>query len=442
MQVSGQNSQILKKSILYKDIMYQPLAEILRPTRIEDIIGQKHLVGNGMPIFQMANSVPQSMILWGPPGVGKTTIANILINKWQCESVKISAVFSGVKDIKYALEKAEQNRLNMFSKGPMVIFVDEIHRFNKAQQDAFLHHLEDGTIVLIGATTENPSFEINNALLSRLQVYVLKPISSEDLLDLVNLALDKFKTGIKITDDVKISIVDLADGDARKLLNIMEVIFNSRLNVIGLEQLKQIIPNSFRRFDKGGEQFYNQISALHKSVRGSDPDATLYWFSRMIDGGIDPLYLARRLLRMAWEDIGLADINAANIAINAIQTYERLGSPEGELALANCLIYLAVAPKSNSVELAYNNVREFVAKDISREVPPHLCNAPTKLMQDLGYAKEYKYAHNYPNHYVPNESYWPSDFVKQQFYVPTNQGLEAKIVERLRFLKDLDKKNM
>ena len=418
--------------------MYQPLAELLRPQTIAEIVGQGHLFGDGMPLSLIAQNKPQSIILWGPPGVGKTTIANVLIKTWDCEAIKLSAVFSGIKEIKEALDIASGNSRGLFAK-QVVLFIDEIHRFNKAQQDAFLHHLESGEIVIIGATTENPSFALNNALLSRMQVLVLKPLTSDDLAKLLDIALKKID--LDLIDGAREIIIELADGDARRLFNLLEMLSNCKVHKIDAAMLGKLIPNSFRRFDKSGEEFYNQISALHKAVRGSDPDAALYWFMRMLDGGADPLYIGRRVLRMAWEDIGLADINAANLVLSALQSYDRLGSPEGELALANAIVYLSVTPKSNSVEQAYNKVRECVGQDISREVPVHLRNAPTKLMADLGYAKEYKYTHDYPHHYVPNENYWPDAMPAQQFYEPTNQGLEAKIVERLRFLKDLDGKN-
>ena len=414
--------------------MYQPLAELLRPQVLSDVIGQQHLVGAGGPLSNLTK--PQSMILWGPPGVGKTTLANVLVKSWDCEVIKLSAVFSGIKEIKDAL--ATSTNTGLFSK-PVVLFVDEIHRFNKAQQDAFLHHLEDGSVTLIGATTENPSFELNNALLSRMFVYVLNSLSNDDLSNLLDKALNYTK--LKLLSDARELVLDLADGDARRLLNIVEVICSHKINNVDKEQILQILPNSWRRFDKSGEEFYNQISALHKSVRGSDPDASLYWFTRMVDGGADALYLGRRILRMAYEDIGLADINASNVVLNALSTYERLGSPEGELALASAVVYLAVTPKSNSMELAYNNARDFVKKDKSREVPIHLRNAPTKLMSELGYGKEYNYAHDFENHYVPNENYWPDDMQKIQFYQPTAEGLELRVAQRLKFLRELDRKS-
>lgn len=420
--------------------MYQPLAELLRPKTISEVIGQDHLIGDNKPLSLVANKKPQSLILWGPPGVGKTTIANILINTWDCDAIKLSAIFSGIKEIKEALERADRNANSLFEK-QTVLFVDEIHRFNKAQQDAFLHHLEDGKIILIGATTENPSFELNSALLSRTQIYVLNPLTPNSLAVILENSLKQISLSIKIVDEAKQLLLNLADGDVRRLLNILETIVNHQIEYVDCKILQQIVPDSLRRFDKGGEEFYNQISALHKSMRGSDPDAALYWFMRMLDSGADPLYLARRLVRFAWEDIGLADINAQTIALNALNTYERLGSPEGDLALASCVIYLAVTPKSNSTYVAYNNVRDYVKQDISREVPIHLRNAPTKFMAEIGYGKEYKYAHDYPNHYVPNENYWPNNMSKEQFYYATTQGLENRIVERLKFLKTLDKDN-
>ncbi|MDD3266511.1 MAG: replication-associated recombination protein A [Burkholderiales bacterium] len=417
----------------------QPLAELLRPNILSDVVGQKHLVGENSPLSQLlTNGKLQSMILWGPPGVGKTTLANIIIKNFDCHAIKLSAVFSGVKDIKDALEQAEQNAKGLFDK-PTVLFVDEIHRFNKSQQDAFLHHLENGTIILIGATTENPSFEINNALLSRVQVYVLENLSRDDLQALFTRALFKLDYTQEIVYAVQELIIDLADGDARRLLNIIELVISSVGDKeLTLEIVKKIIPKNLQRFDKGGEEFYNQISALHKSVRGSDPDAALYWFGRMLTSGADPLYIGRRLLRMAWEDVGLADINAATVVNNALQTYERLGSPEGELALAGSVIYLAVTNKSNSVELAYNHLRDYLNNAISAPVPIHLRNAPTKLMTDLGYGQEYKYAHDYPNHYVPNEQYFPDGMLEKSFYTPTEQGFEARVSERLKFLRKLD----
>ncbi|MBP7781510.1 MAG: replication-associated recombination protein A [Burkholderiales bacterium] len=416
----------------------QPLAELLRPKILAEVIGQKHLVAKHAPLANLlAAGKLQSMILWGPPGVGKTSLANILMTTLDCHAIKLSAVFSGVKDIKEALEHAEQNARSLFDK-PTVLFVDEIHRFNKAQQDAFLHHLEEGTIILIGATTENPSFEINNALLSRMQVYVLESLTRDDLQLLLNKALT-YLGKIELTPDAMELLIDLSDGDARRLLNLLELVGNSSgQSKIDSDLIKQIVPKNLQRFDKGGEEFYNQISALHKSVRGSNPDAALYWFGRMLTSGAEPLYIGRRLLRMAWEDIGFADTNAAVVVNTALQTYERLGSPEGELALAGAVIYLAVTNKSNSLELAYNQLREYMKNASSAPVPVHLRNAPTKLMTELGYGREYKYAHDYPNHYVTNEQYFPDGMLELKFYQPSDQGFEQRIQERMNYLRDLD----
>lgn len=418
----------------------QPLAELLRPQQLSEIIGQQHLIAPTAPIASLlSHGKLQSMILWGPPGVGKTTLANIIIKNFDCHAIKLSAVFSGVKEIKEALEQAEENATGLFNNKPTVLFVDEIHRFNKAQQDAFLHHLENGTIILIGATTENPSFEINNALLSRTQVYVLESLSHDDLSVLFDNAVYKLNKTNNFEIEAKNLILDLSDGDARRLLNILELVTASAdEQIIDANFIKQIVPKNLQRFDKGGEEFYNQISALHKSVRGSDQDAALYWFGRMLTSGAEPLYIGRRLLRMAWEDIGFADTNAVTVVNNALQTYERLGSPEGELALAGAVIYLAVTNKSNSIELAYNQLREYLKNTTSAPVPVHLRNAPTKLMTDLGYGREYKYAHDYPHHYVPNEQYFPDGIYPEKFYNPTKQGFEARIVERLEFLRKLN----
>jgi putative ATPase len=429
--------------------MYTPLAELMRPQSFDDIIGQTHLIGENKPLSLLLYNKPQSIILWGPPGVGKTTIANILTKSWDCQSVSLSAIFSGIKEIKEALEFATNSTKELFNK-QTVIFVDEIHRFNKIQQDAFLHHMEDGRIILIGATTENPSFELNRAILSRVQTYVLNKLSEDELGNLLNVIIDKHSddSGVSshsdndkliIEPDAKNVLLTYSAGDARRLINLIETIRSANISHVTLQILKNIIPNSLVPFDKNKEEFYNHISALHKSIRGSDHDAALYWFTKMVAGGADVLYIGRRLLKVAYEDIGLADMNAPNYVLNAIQTYERLGSPEGELALANCIIYLAITPKSNSGYLAYNKVMECVKNNVSYEVPLHLRNAPTKLMKELEYGREYKYAHDFVNHYVPNENYMPDNFKKQQFYTPSNQGLEQRIKERINFLRELDK---
>lgn len=420
--------------------MNTPLAEILRPKKLDDIIGQTHLVKPNAPIYQMIhNQKPQSIILWGPPGVGKTTLAKIITTSFDCNIIELSAIFSGIKEIKEALNQAE-NFANELLPKPTIIFIDEIHRFNKIQQDAFLHHLENGLITIIGATTENPSFELNKALLSRMQVYVLNQLSADELGQIVNKSLIALQRENDFDNEAKEYIISLSNGDARNIINILQLLNDTTTTgQITLQQIKQILPKHIQVFNKGGEEFYNLISALHKSIRGSNPDASLYWFGRMLKSGTDPLYIGRRLLRIAWEDVGLADINAATVVSNALQTYERLGSPEGELALAGAVTYLASTNKSNSLELAYNNLMNFIDNNPAYPVPIHLRNAPTKLMSELGYGKEYKYAHDYPNHYVPNEQYLPEHISNTNFYTPTNQGFEARISERLKFLTELDK---
>ena len=416
-----------------------PLAERLRPKNISEVAGQAHLVGEGKPLFEsVKNKRLQSMILWGPPGVGKTTLAEILANSWGAHFVKLSAVLAGVKEVREVLSEAEGlHALHL----PVVLFVDEIHRFNKSQQDAFLHHLEKGIITLIGATTENPSFELNSALLSRMQVYVLNSLSTEDLTQLFIKTLSQFP-GYTFNEEAQNALIQMADGDGRRLLNLIELMIESArakdITSLDFKFLEQFLPQQLRRFDKGGENFYDQISALHKSVRGSNPDAALYWLCRMMDGGVDIQYLSRRIVRMAWEDIGLADPRAIDLAVCAANTYERLGSPEGELALAEAVVYLAIAAKSNAAYEAYNAARAFVQKDQSRAVPLHLRNAPTKLMKNLGYGKEYRYAHNEAHHYAAFENYWPDGLRAQNFYTPTSQGLEQKIAEKMAFLKKLD----
>lgn len=422
-----------------------PLAERLRPKTLDEVVGQSHLLGENKPLrlaFQ-SGKLP-SMILWGPPGVGKTTLARLIANTADADFVPISAVMSGIKDIREAVERAE---LTLQQHGrKTILFVDEVHRFNKSQQDAFLPFVESGLITFIGATTENPSFEVNSALLSRAQVFVLNALSEIELNLLLSRAQKLVAPDVELTDAVKEQVLGYADGDARRLLNFVEGLFNAAegANVSEIDEafLQTTMASKLRRFDKGGEAFYDQISALHKSVRGSNPDAALYWFLRMIDGGADPLYLGRRIIRMAIEDIGLADPRAQTMALEAWQIYERLGSPEGELALANMVIYLAVAPKSNAAYNAYNQAKAFVAQDKSRPVPLHLRNAPTKLMKALDYGKEYRYAHNEPEAYAAGESYFPDEMPPQQFYVPTPRGLEGKIAEKLKHLKALDQQHL
>lgn len=420
-----------------------PLAERLRPTTLDEVVGQSHLLGPSKPLrlaFQ-SGKLP-SMILWGPPGVGKTTLARLIANTADAEFIPISAVLSGIKDIREAVERAEITLQQHDRK--TILFVDEVHRFNKGQQDAFLPFVESGLITFIGATTENPSFEVNSALLSRAQVFVLNALSEPELSLLLDRAQQLVAADITLTDEVREQVLAYADGDARRLLNFVEGLFNAAqgagITEVDEAFLQTTMASKLRRFDKGGEAFYDQISAMHKSVRGSNPDAALYWFLRMIDGGADPLYLGRRIVRMAIEDIGIADPRAQTMALEACQIYERLGSPEGELALSNAVIYLAVAAKSNAAYMAYNQAKAFVAQDKSRPVPLHLRNAPTKLMKALDYGKEYRYAHNEPEAYAAGENYFPDELAPQQFYVPTPRGLEGKIAEKLTHLRSLDAK--
>jgi putative ATPase len=418
-----------------------PLAERLRPKHIDEVIGQSHLLGEGKPLrLAFQSGKLHSMILWGPPGVGKTTLARLMASAFDSDFVPLSAVLSGVKDIREAIAQAE---LTLQQNGRhTILFVDEVHRFNKSQQDAFLPFVEQGLVTFIGATTENPSFEVNGALLSRAQVYVLKSLSEAELGALFERAQLTALHELQFDEAAKWRIVGYADGDARRLLNVLEQLQvaaeTAKVTQIDIKFLDATLAQNLRRFDKGGEAFYDQISALHKSVRGSNPDAALYWFTRMLDGGADPRYLARRIVRMAWEDIGLADPRAIQLTMDAAQTYERLGSPEGELALAQAVLYLAVAAKSNAGYVAYNAARAFISQDGSREVPLHLRNAPTKLMKQLDYGKDYRYAHDEAGGYAAGETYFPDDMPQVSFYQPTERGLEAKIAEKLAHLRQLD----
>ncbi|MQQ99485.1 replication-associated recombination protein A [Glaciimonas soli] len=427
-------------SDLFKVAPTPPLAEALRPTTLDDVIGQSHLLGAGKPLrLAFESGKPHSMILWGPPGVGKTTLARLTAHAFKCEFIALSAVFSGVKDIRAAMEQAEQH----LAQGKhTILFVDEIHRFNKSQQDALLPYAESGLVTFIGATTENPSFEVNSALLSRAQVYVLQALSDDELKQLLMRAQERVLSHLQFDDAAVDTLIGYADGDARRFLNLLEQssasIKSSETTRITAEFLQNALTLNARRFDKGGDNFYDQISALHKSVRGSSPDGALYWLCRMLDGGADPKYLARRIVRMAWEDIGLADPRAMQIANDAAETYERLGSPEGELALGQAVIYLAIAAKSNAGYNAFNQAMAFVRTDKSREVPVHLRNAPTKLMKELGYGHEYRYAHNEPHAYAAGESYIPDDMVEPDWYQPVPRGLESKIAEKMAFLRKLD----